>query len=206
MAEEQWTTINGFQYYMVSTLGNIMSLERTIKQSNGRLLHIRQRVMKPGRCKNGYLHVNIVDDAGRRHTFAVHRLVATAFVPNESNRPCVNHINNCRQDNRACNLQWVTHRENNNYGTRNEKISEALKGRKKSPEYLRKRSKPVTAFNPVTGQIVGEFPSATIAERAYGFSQRRISECCTGKHYTHRGFGWRFRDTFSSTYKQKTQK
>src|SRR5690606_18613437 len=35
-----------------------------------------------------------------------------AFIPNTENKPCVNHINYTRNDNRLENLEWVTHQEN----------------------------------------------------------------------------------------------
>ena len=44
---------------------------------------------------------------GRTRTVYLHRLVATAHVPNPDNKPEVNHKNGRRSDNRACNLEWV---------------------------------------------------------------------------------------------------
>lgn len=43
----------------------------------------------------------------------IHRIVAELFVPNPDNKPCVDHINGDRHDNRAVNLRWVTYKENN---------------------------------------------------------------------------------------------
>lgn len=56
-------------------------------------------------AKNGYMTFKGI---------GVHRLTATAFLPNPTNLPIVNHINHRRNDNRVENLEWVSHKENSN--------------------------------------------------------------------------------------------
>ena len=73
------------------------------------------REVKPGLNGWGYLQVSV----GSCKTVSVHRLVARAFIPNPENKPCVDHINGNRLDNRIENLRWVSHKENcNNLNTK----------------------------------------------------------------------------------------
>lgn len=45
-------------------------------------------------------------------SFYLHRIIATAFVPNPKKKEAVNHIDGNRHNNKSENLEWVTHREN----------------------------------------------------------------------------------------------
>lgn len=41
-----------------------------------------------------------------------HRLIAVNFIPNPDNKPCINHIDHDKSNNRISNLEWCTYSEN----------------------------------------------------------------------------------------------
>ena len=116
MEEEIWKPIKDFEgYYEVSNIGRVRSLnyKRTGKG----------KILKNIEDYKGYLEVGLTKN-GKRKQFRIHRLVAEAFIPNPENKPCIDHINTVKSDNRVENLRWVTYKENSN----NEKTLEKFKG------------------------------------------------------------------------------
>lgn len=100
--------------YMVSSDGDVLS-KRT------------KKILKPATDKDGYLYY-VLCVAGNRKTVKAHRLVAMSYLPNPDHKPAIDHINGIRTDNRACNLRWVTNKENtNNPITKPNLISAAIK-------------------------------------------------------------------------------
>tara|TARA_R110000822_G_scaffold251423_1_gene378276 strand:+ start:226 stop:672 length:447 start_codon:yes stop_codon:yes gene_type:complete len=67
--------------------------------------------MKLSPTKLGYKQIGISNN-GNQDFKLVHRLVATAFLPNDDNKPCVDHIDRDKTNNHVSNLRWVTHSEN----------------------------------------------------------------------------------------------
>jgi len=52
---------------------------------------------------------------GVYQTYYVHRIVATAFIPNPDNLPEVDHIDGDRTNNAVTNLRWVSRKQNAQY-------------------------------------------------------------------------------------------
>lgn len=100
---EEWRPIAGFEgMYEISNLGRVLSLH--FRTRNNKL------VLK-GYDRGDYRRVCLMLD-GKRCFFSVHRLVAMAFIPNPDNKPCINHEDGVRDNNRSENLTWVTNSEN----------------------------------------------------------------------------------------------
>lgn len=110
----KWKKIEGYENYLVSSNGDVKN-DKT------------GRILKKYRNKKGYETVNLYKN-GKMKTFQVHRLVAMAFIPNPIGLPCIDHINTIRNDNRAENLKWCTHKENSNNPLTLENSSKAKKG------------------------------------------------------------------------------
>ena len=157
---EMFKTIKEYPLYSVSTMGRIK------KNSDNKIL-------SPSKKSNGYMQINLFTNDGRRKKEYVHRLVAITFIPNESRLPEVNHIDGIRDNNRASNLEWVTHDEN-----------------------MKKSSllKPVIVKRKVSGDIVGTFDSIQTACNALGLTDSNISACLHDRYRqsSHKGYTFEF--------------
>lgn len=88
----------------VSNMGRIFKKgTNTSKNQSG--------ILKGTHSKQGYVKIHVSIN-GKQYVKSVHRLVAEMFIPNPKNKPCIDHINAIRDDNRASNLRWVTQQEN----------------------------------------------------------------------------------------------
>lgn len=111
MDNEQWRSVAEYEgYYEVSDLGRVRSIPRTVV-NRGRLMRRRGLVLKAGPHSKGYMCVNL-SKKGKSSTKRVHALVAAAFCQRPAEAEEVNHINSDHLDNRAANLEWVTHQQN----------------------------------------------------------------------------------------------
>lgn len=72
----------------------------------GKKRSIQGQVIKTRIKKNGYIDVRLNKD-DKSKSYLVHRLVATAYIPNPENLPQVNHLSGNKQDNSVENLAWT---------------------------------------------------------------------------------------------------
>lgn len=100
-------------FYQVSNLGNVKSLERTVKYWRGKRT-IKEKVLKSAKEGNGYLIVALSKN-NKYKSIKIHKLVALAFLGHTSkgyDGLIVDHIDNNKLNNKLENLQLITAREN----------------------------------------------------------------------------------------------
>ena len=174
--------------YKVSNLGRILSLNY---KNTG-----KAELLKPVNV-NGYLQVCLSKNKEYK-TCYVHRLIAEAFLENPENKPEVNHkiegdegkkINivifneDGTIDKERTTIEWVTSKENNDYGTRNERVAKA------NTNGI--RSKPVLQLS-LTGDLIREWPSVGECGRN-GFNKGAVAACCRGEKPQYKGFRWEYK-------------
>ena len=148
---EIWKDIEGYEgLYQVSNLGRVKSV-------------LSKKILKQYEDSSHYKRVRFYKD-GKHKDYSVHRLVATAFIPNPDKLPCVNHKSEIVSENFADNLEWCSNKYNSNYGT-----TQARR--------VQKRQKPILQYD-LNGEFIREWNSVKEAGEYLNISPRRISEVC----------------------------
>lgn len=162
----EWKDIKGYEgLYQVSNTGLVLSLH----YYGGN----RQRVLSPGKDKDGYLQVCLCKN-GECKQFKIHRLVGQTFLVNPNNLPQINHIDENKQNNRVDNLEWCTNEYNNNYGSKNDW------NKKKIAQYS------------LDNEFICEYSSIKEASKKLNKNHSHISQCCLGQRNQAYGFIWRY--------------
>ena len=193
---EIYACIDGFPDYLVTSKGRVLSLKgNNIKE------------LKPFKDKDGYYRVNLYKKGKRKHIL-VHRLVAQAFISNPNNKPCVNHIDENKTNNCVSNLEWMTCKENTNYGTGIDRrsITHSITmsdGRMKGIKNPNHKS--VIGINKKTNDIK-IYHYIRECEND-GFDTSHIVKCCKGKIKTHKGYTWKYYngEMFENTEKDNVE-
>lgn len=170
MEKEIWKDIEGYEgLYMISNKGNVINVKKGGK-------------IKRNANLKGYRIINLWKN-GIGKMYRVHRLVAQAFIPNPERKPCIDHINANRSDNRVENLRWVTNKENqNNPITKNK-----FKNRKTKAHHE------IQIEQVKNGVVIKTHQSIHSAARELNITATNICAVCRGKGKSYKGFVWRYK-------------
>ena len=148
--------IEKYPNYTISDKGEIVNINTN-------------KELKPYIRNDGYVIISL-SKGGKKYKCYLHRLVAETFIPNPDNLPQVNHKDENKSNNCVSNLEWITPKDNCNYGTRNERQGLG-------------HSKPIEQYD-LEGNFIKEWNSAAQVERDLGFNHSNISKCCLGQQKT----------------------
>lgn len=166
MIIEEWKEIEGFEEYHISNLGRVKSFKR----------YTEGKIMSLNMTKQGYYHVIFYSNKILKG-MKVHRLVASAFIPNPENKPQVNHIDGNKYNNVVSNLEWSTASENQFHAIELG-LSTSSKGNKHG------RSK-------LTEELVidilerGKWSSYETIAKSYGVDRKTIEDILKRKKWKH---------------------
>lgn len=142
---------------------------------NGEVFGIRngKEYKKKGSLHSrGYVYIRTTNG-----NYQLHRLVASAFLPNTNNKSCINHKDGDKTNNKLSNLEWVTHKENYEHSIKNKLFKQPEKNSGKL-KYTNKQCKKVLEMieKGITYKKAGEkynMPYSTVAHLVRG-SRRLI--------------------------------
>jgi hypothetical protein len=154
---------------------------------HGRVLNISTgKYLKPHKGNHGYLTVSI-----DRKTTLLHRLIASAFIPNPEGKRTINHRDGNKLNNSIDNLEWATDSENNLHAVR-------VLGRKppipysKNPHLPNKLKKQLLQMD-LNGNIVKVWDSLSSASRSLSISKGNIYRVCAGRYSMAAGYKWAYK-------------
>lgn len=169
--------------YQVSNTGKVRSLD-----------YHREKRIKEISCHNSGGYRKVILRKSSNTPYYVHRLVAQTFIANPENKPCVNHKNGIRDDNRVENLEWCTCSENiqHSYNVLGKKANKSSLGKFGADN---SRSKKVSCYT-INGEFIKTFGGMLEAERETGICRSSISCCCTGRRNRQSagGYVWKYSD------------
>lgn len=169
----EWKSVKGYEgLYEVSESGQIRSVDRFITGKDGKTKKFKGKELFQSTSKKDEknhlprAYVQLWKN-NKSKLILVHRIVAEAFVPNTSGKPCINHKDGNPLNNHYSNLEWCTYSENNKHAYENE-----LK--RKTRNFDQPTNKAVVGINKITGETL-KFKSVHEAARQLNVSVMAVS-------------------------------
>ena len=170
----EWKTVKECDKYEVNNKGEIRHKKR-------------KQILSPRKNSGGYGYVCFIIE-GQRKNFAIHRIVASAFLPNPNGYTEINHKDYDRLNNCVENLEWVSSSQNKQHAYL--KIENHIARGKQVAQYDK------------NGDFIKLYDSITLAAQEMGCTVGAISNCCLGRTKTSMGYQWRFVEGSTTKYER----
>ena len=168
-------------FYQVSNMGRVKSLK--FYSNANKKYYDRELILKQTKDKYGYMRVMLCKD-NRKYLFTVHKLVGKTFLDNPNNLPQINHINGIKTDNRVCNLEYCTAKENTNHAF---KLGLCKRKHKGEHHFAKK----VIQYD-LQGIFIKKWDCIIDIKEQLKINGSNIGECCKGRRKTAGGYIWRY--------------
>lgn len=178
---EIWKDIEGYEgMYQVSNMGRVRALDRVKPNSGGQIA--KGHILPQSDNGHGYRFVSLWKfNKGRR--FYVHRLVASAFIPNPNNFPIINHKDENKSNNRYENLEWCTQKYNINYGNHMKRLKESY--------IANGNNRPIDVYDK-NGAFLKTFDCSNEVCKELGVHRRGLYLVCQGVAKSYKGYRFAF--------------
>jgi hypothetical protein len=174
---EVWIDISGYEgLYQVSNLGRVKSCERKVAHYPKGLRLVKEKIMKQSIVRGGYCMVELSKNNTQKCKI-VSKLVAVAFIPFEKNDLEVNHKDGNKKNNNVENLEWLTHKQNQEHAVNNK---------------LYKMS-PIFKVD-INGEIIESYNSIGEASRKNNLIGGNIWAVCEGKRVHVKGHYFKYQN------------
>ena len=192
LPNEKWKDIKDYEgLYEISNYSRIKSLERV----NSRGIILKEKILKPYKDRVSRYSIKLYKHGCKKGYF-VHRLVGKEFIPNPYNKPEINHIEPVTKeicDNRICNLQWCTSKENSLWTIKCGNMYQPCLGKFGKDHHL---SKPIIQLD-LNNKFIKKWDNAREINRELGIDYRFVSRCCKHRCKTAHGFIFIFEEEYN---------
>ena len=145
------------------------------------------------KLKSGYYQVNLPRFKGNKGVASVHRLVFLTWqddLPVNYRELDINHLDEDPSNNCFANLEMITHRENINYGSHNQRMANSK---------VKYGTSALIVAIDIQTKWEFHFPTASDCARKLNLKPSHVTNCLAGHRHKHHGFVFCREEAYSPT-------
>lgn len=185
---------------------SLIDFNKYVISENGQIFSKYKKDYMVGTSNRRYRSIELRCIDGKSRWYSVHRVIYYFFNGEIPEGMQVNHIDENPANNSLSNLSLLTQEQNNNWGTRNERIAASKRGKPRSEKFKTHLKTVRTKYHVLQYDLETSSPiklwlNTHEIERETGYNQSLIYYCCKGGHFNNGrwqnntqayGYGWKF--------------